>query len=64
MITKLQYGEFLISTIANYTGSYLAEHLDQISHDTITDFLQSEQLTARHLCELGQGLIMDAYIVG
>jgi hypothetical protein len=49
MITKLQYVEFLISTIANYTGTYLAEHLDQVSHDTITDFLQSERLTARYL---------------
>ena len=40
MITKLQYVEFLISTVANYTGTHLAEHLDQVSHDTITDFLQ------------------------
>lgn len=59
MITKLQYVEFLISTIANYTGTHLAEHLDQVSHDTITDFLQSERLTARHLWELVAGLIAD-----
>jgi hypothetical protein len=60
MITKLQYVEFLISTIANYTGTHLAEHLDQVSHDTITDFLQSERLTARHLWELVAGLIADS----
>lgn len=60
MITKLQYVEFLISTVANFTGTYLAEHLDGVSHDTITDFLQSERLTAQHLWELVQGLIQDS----
>jgi hypothetical protein len=59
MITKLQYVEFLISTIGNFTSTHLAEHLDGVSHDTITDFLQGEPLTARHLWELVQGLIAD-----
>ena len=48
MITKLQYVAFLLSTMTNFTGTHLAEHLDGVSHDTITDFLQSERLTARH----------------
>ncbi len=60
MITKAQYVEFLISTVANFTGTHLAEHLDQFSHDTVTDFLQSERLTARQLWELVQGLIHDS----
>jgi hypothetical protein len=60
MITKLQYVEFLISTMTNFTGTHLAEHLDGVSHDTISDFLQSQQLTARHLWELVQGLIVDS----
>ena len=60
MITKLQYVEFLISTIGNFTSTHLAEHLDGVSHDTITDFLQSERLTARHLWGLVQGLIADS----
>ena len=60
MITKLQYVEFLISTIGNFTSTHLAEHLDGVSHDTITDFLHSEQLTARHLWGLVQGLIADS----
>lgn len=60
MITKLQYVEFLISTIGNFTGTHLAEHLDCVSHDAITDFLQSEKLTARHLWELVHGLIADS----
>jgi len=33
VITKLQYVEYLISTVANFTGTHLAEHLDGVSHD-------------------------------
>ena len=43
MITKQQYVEYLISTVANYTGSHLAEHLDDVSHDVITDYLRTER---------------------
>ncbi len=60
MITKQQYVEYLISTVANYTGTHLAEQLDDVSHDTITDYLRSERLTARSLWELVQGLIVDS----
>jgi hypothetical protein len=38
----------------------LAEHLDEVSHDTITDYLQTERLTARTLWELVEGLIVDS----
>jgi hypothetical protein len=60
MITKCQYVEYLISTVANFTGTHLAEHLDGVSHDTVTDYLQSQHLTARHLWELVGGLINDS----
>lgn len=60
MITKQQYVEYLISTVANYTGSHLAEHLDGVSHDTITDYLRSERLTARSMWELVKDLINDS----
>jgi Transposase DDE domain len=60
MLTKLQYVEFLISTVANFTGAHLAEHLDSVSHDTVTDYLQSERLTAAHLWTLVSGLIHDS----
>lgn len=59
MITKLQYVEYLISTFGNYTGSHLAEHLDNVSHDVITDYLRSERLTSRSLWELVGPLISD-----
>jgi hypothetical protein len=60
MITKQQYVEYLICTVGNFTGTNLAEHLEQVSHDTITDYLQTERLTARTLWELVEGLIVDS----
>ena len=60
MITKQQYVEYLISTVANFTGSHLAEHLADVSHDVITDYLRTERLTARGLWELVQHLITDS----
>lgn len=60
MISKQQYVEYLICTIGNFTSTNLAEHLDQVSHDTITDYLQGEKLTARTLWELVEGLIIDS----
>ena len=59
MFSKLQYVEFVISTVGNFTSTHLAEHLDEVSHDTITDFLQSERLTARSLWELVHDLIRE-----
>lgn len=60
MITKQQYVEYLICTIGNYTSSHLAEHLDEVSHDVVTDFLRSEHLTAHGLWELAFNLIEDS----
>ena len=66
MITQLKYVEYLISTPVNYTCTNLAAHLDDVSHDVVTDYLSQERLTARHLWELTQGLIQDsaeAYLI-
>jgi hypothetical protein len=60
VITKQQYVEYLISTVGNFTSTNLAEHLDKVSHDTITDYLQTERLTAGTLWELVEGLIKDS----
>jgi hypothetical protein len=60
MITKRQYVEYLICTIGNFTSTNLADHLDDVSHDTITDYLHSEHLTPRGVWELAAGLIQDS----
>ena len=66
MITKQQYVEYLISTPINYTCTNLAKHLESVSHDVVSDYLEKERLTARHLWELVEGLIDDtpkAYLI-
>ena len=44
MITKQKYVEFLVSTPINYTCTNLAEHLEGMSHDAVSDFLKRERL--------------------
>jgi hypothetical protein len=52
MITKKQYVEYLLSTPINYTCTNLAEHLEGVSHDSITDMLQNSRFTPRQLWDL------------
>jgi hypothetical protein len=66
MITKRQSIEYLISTPVNYSCTNLAQHLDGVSHDAISDYLQRDKLTARHLWELVEPLLNDsdqAYLI-
>jgi hypothetical protein len=66
MITKQQYVEYLLATPVNYTCSNLAEHLEDVSHDVVSDYLRRERHTARTLWELAQPLIEDtpdAYLI-
>lgn len=66
MITKRQYIEYLISTPINYTCTNLAKHLEGVSHDAITDYLQRDKLTAHGLWEMVAPLVQDsaaAYLI-
>lgn len=60
MITKKQYIEYLLSTPINYTCSNLSAHLEGVSHDTVTDFLQNSKFTPRDLWELVKDRIDDS----
>lgn len=60
MITKQKYIECLISTPINYTCTNLAEHLEGVSHDAITDYLSHARLTARQVWEVVQRCIHDS----
>lgn len=59
MITKNQYIEYLLSTPINYTCSNLSEHLENVSHDSVTDFLQNSKFTPKDLWELVKDRIDD-----
>lgn len=59
MVTKKQYIEYLLHTPINYTGSNLANHLEQVSHDAVSDYLNREKATARQVWELAKEIIRD-----
>lgn len=45
MITKEKYIEYLISTPINYTCTNLSAHLENVSHDAVSDYLKKNKLT-------------------
>ena len=60
MITKSRYVEYLLNTPINYTCPSLSEHLENVSHDSVTDFLQNSKSTPRELWELVKNRIDDS----
>ena len=46
-VTAHFYGQFLVSNQANYTGTYLAEPLDGLTHDNVGYFLKTSHFTPR-----------------
>lgn len=59
MVTKKQYIEYLLTTPINYTCSNLSEHLEKVSHDVVTDFLQNSKFTPKDLWSLVKERIDD-----
>jgi hypothetical protein len=48
---KLDYCQYLLSSQLNYTLTNLAEHLDNVSHETINRHLKCQKLLPRLLFE-------------
>ena len=46
MLTQTTYIEYLLNTPTNYTGTHLAAHLPDVSHDQVNRFLRMSTLTA------------------
>ena len=40
-VTAQLYGQFLVSSQVNYTGTYLADHLDGLMHENGRYFLNT-----------------------
>jgi hypothetical protein len=59
MITKKQYVEYLVSTPKNCTCTYLAEHLEEVSHDVVNDFLHQKRFLPREVWNLVKDRIED-----
>jgi Transposase DDE domain len=60
MITKKQYVEYLVSTPKNCTCTYLAEHLEDVSHDGVNDFLHQKRFLPREIWKLGKDRIKES----
>jgi len=60
MITKKQYVEYLVSTPKNCTCTYLAEHLEDVSHDVVNDFLHQNRFLPREVWKLVKDRIEDS----
>ena len=52
--TRTEYVGYLIPTPTNSSCSNLAEHLDSVSHNAVTDYMQRERLSASHLWEVAE----------
>jgi len=44
-MTRLDYCQFLLSSLVNYTLTYFADHAQKWSHDTIGRYLRGETIT-------------------
>jgi hypothetical protein len=67
MITKKQYVEYLVSPPKNCTGTSLAEHREDVSHDVVNDFLHQKRVRPREVWELVKARIadsQDAFLLG
>src|SRR5712691_1324838 len=60
MITKKQYVEYLVSTPKNCTCTYLAEHLEGVSHDVVNDFLRQKRFLPREVWRLVKDRLEDS----
>ncbi len=59
MITADQDIQYVLSPPNNHTCSSLAQHLEQVRHEVVSDFLRTKRVTARGLWHLVHGLIAD-----
>lgn len=50
-ISRIDYCQFLYATQTNYTQTYFAEHLEEISHDAINRYLLHDKLTPKLVWE-------------
>ena len=64
MITKRQYVEYLVSTPKNCICTSLAEHLEDVSHDVVNDFLRQKRFMPREIWKLGKDRIKDSTDAG
>lgn len=56
-VTAQLYGQFLLSSQVNYTGTYLADHLAGLTHDNVTYFLKTSRFAPRQVWQKVRHLV-------
>jgi hypothetical protein len=56
-VTAQLYGQFLLSSQINYTGTYLADHVAGLTHDNVTYFLKTERFAPRQVWKKVRALV-------
>jgi hypothetical protein len=44
-MTRLDYGQFLLSSQVNYTLTYFADHSEKYTHDFLNRYLREDRIT-------------------
>ena len=52
------YGQFLLSSQVNYTGTYLADHLKELTHDQVQYFVKKQCVAPRQLWHQVRGEVV------
>ena len=60
MLSQRNYIDFLLNTPRSYTGTHLAAHLPEVSHDQVYRFLRDNTFSTGQLRELVQPLVADS----
>jgi hypothetical protein len=56
-MTARLYGQFLLSSQINYTCTYLADHLADLTHDNVQYFLKTSRFSPRQIWQSLKGVI-------
>lgn len=56
-VTAINYGQFILNTPRNFTGTYMADTVEGLEHDSVYRYLKHDKLTPRIVWEKAQQTI-------
>lgn len=59
-VTAISYGQFLINSQFNFTGTYMADTVDGLQHDSVYRYLKSDKLTPRLVWDKAQQTLVTS----
>lgn len=58
ILTRIDYGQFLMSSQTNYTQTYFGEHHPRAGHDALNHWMRTARFTSAHLWEHAKAQII------